>query len=130
LGSRRHRPFWLIPHPSSLLIILQAPPDAKGKGVVLHLQKDYSDGPHGLAKAIRKADSSYDPKKDPDLREDCPNCPDQPDAQSGPGCSMQVILVSVMLLVARALVPDIVFGIGWAAGKAMSSLKSHASKEL
>jgi hypothetical protein len=43
---------------------------------------------------------------------------------------MQVILVSVMLLVARALVPDIVFGIGWAAGKAMTSLRSHASKEL
>jgi hypothetical protein len=37
---------------------------------------------------------------------------------------------SVVLLVARMLVPDILYGIGWAAGKAMSSLKSHASKEL
>jgi hypothetical protein len=111
-------------------IILQAPPDAKGKGIVLHLQKDYSDGPHGLAKAIRKADSSYDPKRDPDLREDCPNCPDQPDPAPSMSCPVYWTLISVVLLVARMLVPDIVFGIGWMAGKAMSSLKSHASKEV
>jgi hypothetical protein len=113
-------------------IILQSAPDAKGRGRVLHMQLDYNDGPHGLAKAIRKADSSYDPKKDNDLPKDnCPNCPDdQPANDSGISCPVYWTLISVVVLVARMLVPDIVFGIGWAAGKAMSSLKSHASQEL
>ncbi|OAI41018.1 hypothetical protein AYO40_00630 [Planctomycetaceae bacterium SCGC AG-212-D15] len=37
-------------------------------GKVLHRQDDYADGADGLAQAIRRADPSYDPKKDPDLR--------------------------------------------------------------
>ncbi|MBY0523415.1 MAG: hypothetical protein K2R98_08445 [Gemmataceae bacterium] len=37
-------------------------------GKVLHRQDDYADGADGLAKAIRKADPGYDPKKDPDSR--------------------------------------------------------------
>jgi len=44
-------------------IYLQAP-----TGMVLHRQVDYLDGAEGLAVAIRKADPSYDPKKDPDTR--------------------------------------------------------------
>jgi hypothetical protein len=52
------------------------PPDARGRGRVLHVQHDYNDGDGGLAKAIRMADPSYDPKEDPDLRvDDCPDCP-------------------------------------------------------
>jgi hypothetical protein len=48
-------------HPT---IYLQAP-----DGTVLHRQDDYADGPAGLAKAIRRADPHYDPRKDPDLRQ-------------------------------------------------------------
>jgi hypothetical protein len=68
-----------LPHDGKPTLILQAPspmPDSQGRGVLLHIQHDDSDGPVGLAKAIRKADPSYDPKKDPDLRaNDCPDCP-------------------------------------------------------
>lgn len=44
-------------------IYLQAP-----DGKVLHRQDDYDDGPEGLARALRRADPSYDARKDPDLR--------------------------------------------------------------
>jgi hypothetical protein len=37
-------------------------------GKVLHRQDDYADGADGLARALRRADPNYDPKKDPDLR--------------------------------------------------------------
>lgn len=45
-------------------IYLQTP-----AGQVLHRQDDYDDGPEGLARAIRRADPAYDPKKDADLRQ-------------------------------------------------------------
>jgi hypothetical protein len=38
---------------------------------VLHRQASY-DGPADLARAIRKADPTYDATKDPDLRKDAP----------------------------------------------------------
>jgi hypothetical protein len=57
-------------HPS---IYLQSP-----AGKVLHRQDDYSDGPAGLANALRKADPLYDPSKDPDLRK-APVKPVSPD---------------------------------------------------
>lgn len=37
-------------------------------GTVLHRQDDYGDGAEGLAKALRRADPSYDHQKDKDLR--------------------------------------------------------------
>jgi len=78
-----------LPHDGKPTIILQAPPDGQGRGIVLHVQRDYSDGPEGLAKAIRKADPSYDPKKDRDLRvDDCPDCPRTPNSDSN--CCVQL----------------------------------------
>ncbi|MSR31568.1 MAG: hypothetical protein EXR99_08695 [Gemmataceae bacterium] len=53
-------------------IVFQLPPDAEGKGAVLHAQADYADGPAGLAGGLRKADPNYDPLKDPDRRKDLP----------------------------------------------------------
>ena len=50
-------------------IYLQAP-----DGRVLHRQDDYAGGAGRLAEAIRKADPSYDPRKDPDLTR--PKAPD------------------------------------------------------
>lgn len=44
-------------------IYLQTP-----DGHVIHRQDDYADGAEGLARALRRADPHYDPKKDPDLR--------------------------------------------------------------
>jgi hypothetical protein len=52
-------------HPT---IVVQGPPDATGRGRVVHDQRDYKDGPDKLSEAIRKADPSYDPSKDPDNR--------------------------------------------------------------
>lgn len=52
-------------HPT---LVVQEAPRADGKARVLHAQHDYDDGPEGLAGALRKADPSYDPKKDADLR--------------------------------------------------------------
>lgn len=43
----------------------------KADGVVMHRQDSY-DGPEKLAVALRKADPSYDPKKDPDLTKPAP----------------------------------------------------------
>jgi hypothetical protein len=37
-------------------------------GTVLHRQDDYADGADGLARALRRADASYDARRDPDLR--------------------------------------------------------------
>jgi hypothetical protein len=37
-------------------------------GQVLHRQDDYADGADGLAQALRRADPTYDPSKDADLR--------------------------------------------------------------
>jgi hypothetical protein len=48
-------------------IYVQAP-----SGKVLHRQDDYEGGAPALAEAIRKADPSYDPAKDPDLRKPAP----------------------------------------------------------
>src|SRR5581483_11679383 len=38
-------------------------------GRVLHRQDDYDGGAEALLQALRKAKESYDPKKDPDLRQ-------------------------------------------------------------
>lgn len=48
-------------------IYLQAP-----GGKVLHRQDDFVGGPEDVVKAIRKADPTYDAKKDPDLRKPGP----------------------------------------------------------
>jgi len=48
-------------------IYVQKPPDQAGRGKVLHRQDGY-DGPEKLAVALRKADPSYNPANDPDLR--------------------------------------------------------------
>jgi len=104
-------------------------PDGQGRGIVLRVQRDYSDGAEGLAKAIRKADPSYDPKKDRDLRvDDCPDCPRTPSSDSN--CCVLWTLWSVILLGLRFLIPDIVYGVRWSAVKMMGSIKSHASQEL
>jgi len=97
--------------------------------VVLHVQRDYSDGAEGLAKAIRKADPNYDPKKDRDLRvDDCPDCPHTPGGDAN--CCVQWTLWSVMLLGLRFLIPDIFYGARWIVMKAMGSIKTRASQEL
>lgn len=75
-------------------IILQGPPDKDGKAPVLHSQPDY-DGPDGLAKALRKADPSYDPKKDPDLRHP-PLLPGLPDLAEVPPIVWLVAAVGVL----------------------------------
>lgn len=52
-------------------------------GKVLHRQEDYAGGAPRLANALRKADPSYDPAKDPDLSKPvAPNTPVNP--QPGP----------------------------------------------
>jgi len=49
-------------------IIIQEAPTTTGMARVLHSQADYSDGPEGLANALRKTDPNYDPTKDVDRR--------------------------------------------------------------
>jgi len=64
-------------------------PDGQGRGIVLHVQRDYSDGAEELAKAIRKADPSCDPKKDRDMCvDDCPDCRSTPGSSSN--CCVQL----------------------------------------
>src|SRR5205085_10919489 len=66
----------------------------------------------GPGEAIRKADPSYDPKKDHDLRaDDCPDCPRMPNSESN--CSVQWTLWSVILLGLRFLIPDIFYAVRW-----------------
>jgi hypothetical protein len=43
-------------------------PQSDGKGKVLHHQDDYQGGAPALATAIRRADATYNPRNDPDLR--------------------------------------------------------------
>ena len=52
-------------HPT---VVLEDAPGAGNRARVLHRQDDYDGGAEALAGALRKADPSYDPRRDPDLR--------------------------------------------------------------
>jgi hypothetical protein len=56
-------------------IVIQGPPDEQGRGAVLSHQRSYDQGAEGLARALRQADPSYDPAKDPDLSKQPPAAP-------------------------------------------------------
>jgi hypothetical protein len=133
---------------STIAIILQTAPDARGRGRVLHVQHDYQDGPEGLAKAIsrglaaapqvsansavRKPDPGYDPAKDPDLRKDGP-APDPPapmPQDSGTNCPILWTLIGVVVLLVRKFVPDLVAGGSFVIEKATASLKARHSAEI
>jgi hypothetical protein len=64
-------------HPT--VVLADAPGDGN-KARVLHRQDDYDGGAEALAVALRRADPSYDPRKDPDLRRPHPDAP-----PAGPG---------------------------------------------
>lgn len=88
-------------------------------GKVLHRQDDYNDGPAGLAKALRKADPSYDPAKDPDLRKAAPQPAPQP--QPGPGPQPQPGPDPVPAPDSGKPVPPILWAVGGAAAALLLS---------
>lgn len=55
-------------------LTLQLPPGPDGRGKVLHRQTSYT-GPAKLAEALRRADPTYQPAKDPDLTQPPPAPP-------------------------------------------------------
>jgi len=118
---------------STITIVLQSSPDSRGRGRVLHVQHDYQDGARGLATAIRRADPSYDPFRDADLRKEAPkpDCPDPTDptpyvVHSETSCPVWATLLSVIFVVLRLFVPDL-----YAGGKyVVGYIKIHANAEL
>jgi hypothetical protein len=104
-------------------------PDGQGRGVVLHVQRDYSDGPEGLALAIRRVDPSYDQSRDPDLRRTANPDPSPltPDPSS---CPMWALLISVILLLLRKFIPDLAVLAKKAATPIVAHIKNNTNEEM
>jgi hypothetical protein len=73
-------------------LVLQDAPGPGNRARVLHRQDDYAGGAAALAGALRRADPSYDPATDPDLRR--PAVPDLP-------CWASALLGSLATLLLR-----------------------------
>jgi hypothetical protein len=86
-------------HPS---IVLEDSPGPGNRARVLHRQDDYDGGAEALAGALRKADPSYDPRKDPDLRRPAPPALPSPADVPGWGCAL---LGAVLVLLLRGAAP-------------------------
>jgi hypothetical protein len=95
--------------PADPVLILQGPPDAKGRAQVVHAQLDYQDGAEGLAEAVRKADPAFRLDAQPDLRKPAPSpappaLPAPADAPHLPGWACALLGV-VALLTGQKMVP-------------------------
>lgn len=117
--------------PRGVVIILQAPPAGQGRGVVLHVQRDYDDGPEGLATAIRKVDPIYDQSRDPDFRKTAiPSDPPAPETPNLGGCPMWALLVSVILLLLRQFIPDLAVLMKKAATPIAGYMRAQTNDEI